>query len=56
MKESIQLAYTFAKSYFLKLQPDNDFLQKALLHLHVPEVNIVYNLTYFSKNESKEIF
>ena len=39
MKESIHLAYTYAKSYMAKKEPDNAFLQKADLHLHVPEVN-----------------
>lgn len=34
MKESAQIAYTFAKSFL----SDNDFLQKAHLHVHVPEV------------------
>ncbi|VDI69123.1 Hypothetical predicted protein [Mytilus galloprovincialis] len=37
MQESIQLAYTYAKSYMAQTEPDNNFLQKAQLHLHVPE-------------------
>ncbi|XP_053406178.1 lon protease homolog, mitochondrial isoform X2 [Mercenaria mercenaria] len=37
MKESIQLAYTFAKSYLNKLNPENKLLEKAHVHLHVPE-------------------
>ncbi|CAG2187769.1 PIM1 [Mytilus edulis] len=37
MQESIQLAYTYAKSYMTQTEPDNNFLQKAQLHLHVPE-------------------
>lgn len=37
MKESIHLAYTFAKSFLTKKDPGNDFLHKAALHLHVPE-------------------
>ena len=40
MKESAQLAYTFAKSYLAKYMPDNQFLQRASIHLHVPEVRI----------------
>lgn len=41
MQESIQLAYTYAKSYMTQTEPDNNFLQKAQLHLHVPEVRSV---------------
>ncbi|XP_035220038.1 lon protease homolog, mitochondrial-like [Stegodyphus dumicola] len=37
MKESANIAYSFAKSFMLQLHPENDFLQKAHLHLHVPE-------------------
>ncbi|XP_053406180.1 LOW QUALITY PROTEIN: lon protease homolog, mitochondrial-like [Mercenaria mercenaria] len=37
MKESIQLAYTYAKSYLNKLDPENKLLEKAHVHLHVPE-------------------
>jgi len=37
MKESVQIAYTFAKSFMLKHQPDNLFLLRAHLHVHVPE-------------------
>lgn len=37
MKESIQIAYTFAKSYLNKVDPKNEFLQRAHIHLHVPE-------------------
>ncbi|XP_055956422.1 lon protease homolog, mitochondrial [Patella vulgata] len=37
MKESIQLAYTYAKAFLTEAHPSNDFLQKAHLHLHVPE-------------------
>lgn len=37
MKESVQLAYTFAKSYMVSNLSNNDFLQKALVHLHLPE-------------------
>ncbi|GIY60160.1 lon protease homolog, mitochondrial [Caerostris extrusa] len=37
MKESANIAYSFAKSFMLSEFPGNDFLQKAHLHLHVPE-------------------
>ncbi|BFZ01957.1 hypothetical protein BsWGS_04995 [Bradybaena similaris] len=37
MKESAHLAYTYAKSLLAKHMPDNDFLQKGHLHIHVPE-------------------
>jgi ATP-dependent Lon protease len=37
MKESIEIAYTFAKSYLAKINTSNEFLQKAHLHVHVPE-------------------
>lgn len=39
MKESARIAYTFARSFLLTKYPDNKFLAKANLHLHVPEVN-----------------
>lgn len=38
MKESANIAYTFAKTFMLEEHSDNDFLCKAHLHLHVPEV------------------
>lgn len=37
MKESTTLAYSFAKSMMAKEFPDNHFLDKAKIHLHVPE-------------------
>ncbi|CAL1537297.1 unnamed protein product [Lymnaea stagnalis] len=37
MKESAQLAYTFAKAFTTQTFPENDFMQKAHIHLHVPE-------------------
>lgn len=37
MKESATIAYTFAKAFLLQREPDNEFLQKAAIHLHVPE-------------------
>lgn len=38
MKESANIAYTFAKTFMLENHPENDFLYRAHLHLHVPEV------------------
>ncbi|XP_013787388.1 lon protease homolog, mitochondrial-like [Limulus polyphemus] len=37
MKESATIAFSFAKAFILKKNPENDFLQHAHLHLHVPE-------------------
>lgn len=37
MKESANIAYSFAKAFALKQAPGNDFLQRAHIHLHVPE-------------------
>uniref|UniRef100_A0AAR2IYZ5 Lon protease homolog, mitochondrial n=1 Tax=Pygocentrus nattereri TaxID=42514 RepID=A0AAR2IYZ5_PYGNA len=37
MKESAKIAYTFARSFLMKEQPENDFLVGSHLHLHVPE-------------------
>ena len=39
MKESAQIAYIFAKSFILDRQSGNNFLQRAHVHLHVPEVH-----------------
>ena len=39
MKESARIAHTFAKSFMMEKVPDNDYLQNAHIHLHVPEVN-----------------
>jgi len=38
MKESAQIAHTVAKTYLTQLDAHNDFLQKAHIHVHVPEV------------------
>lgn len=38
MKESIQTAYTVAKNVISKKFPENDFLERAHIHVHVPEV------------------
>ncbi|KAJ6218681.1 hypothetical protein RDWZM_004493 [Blomia tropicalis] len=37
MKESANIAYTFAKSFLLSRDDSNQFLQKGHIHLHVPE-------------------
>jgi Lon-like ATP-dependent protease len=37
MKESTQIAYSFAKSFAVKNFPDNGFLQKAKVHMHLPD-------------------
>jgi len=37
MKESAAIAHTFARSYLARVDPDNTFLERAALHLHVPE-------------------
>jgi ATP-dependent Lon protease len=37
MKESVQIAYTYAKSYLVKYDKENLFLQRGHLHVHVPE-------------------
>jgi Lon-like ATP-dependent protease len=37
MKESTQIAYSFAKSVLAKQFPENKFFEKAKLHMHCPE-------------------
>jgi len=37
MRESSQIAHTFARNFLRVQQPDNDFLERSALHLHVPE-------------------
>lgn len=37
MKESTQIAYSFAKGLMAKQFPDNRFFEKARIHLHCPE-------------------
>ncbi|KAG5949645.1 ATP-dependent Lon protease pim1 [Claviceps sorghi] len=37
MKESTTIAYSFAKAFMVKRFPDNDFFDKAKMHLHVPD-------------------
>lgn len=38
MKESMRTAYTVAKNVLMKRVPDNEFLEMAHIHVHVPEV------------------
>ena len=37
MKESIQIAYSFARDFLTTIDPDNDFLTKNNIRLHVPQ-------------------
>ncbi|KOS18357.1 Lon protease -like protein [Escovopsis weberi] len=37
MKESTSIAYSFVKSLMVTKFPDNDFFDKAKMHLHVPD-------------------
>jgi len=37
MKESSTIAYSFAKSWMARQFPDNHFLERAKIHVHVPE-------------------
>ena len=37
MKESVNIAYTFARQFVAERQPQNDFFKRHQLHLHVPE-------------------
>jgi len=38
MKESAQIAYTYAKTLLMEKDPDNKNLQRGHIHVHVPEV------------------
>ncbi len=40
MKESVRIAYTVAKMFVNKVQPDNTFFPQAHIHVHVPEVKL----------------
>lgn len=40
MKESAHLAYSFARAYMARHHPDNQILQHAQIHLHIPEVSV----------------
>ena len=41
MKESAHIAYTVARSVLHERRPDNYFLAKNQIHVHVPEVSSV---------------
>ena len=47
MKESVKIAYTFARSFLMKQLPENDVLISSHLHLHVPEVWLSSGKTSF---------
>ena len=38
MKESVRIAYTFAKMFSSQVDADNEFFSNAHVHVHVPEV------------------
>lgn len=46
MKESIRTAYTVAKNILVERFNDNDFLETAHIHVHVPEVFFIYKNMY----------
>eukprot|EP01132_Coremiostelium_polycephalum_P006790 gene6790-8425_t len=37
MKESIDIAYTYAKKFLFTIEPDNLFFDKNAIHIHAPE-------------------
>jgi len=48
MKESAQIAHTVAKTFLSQVDPQNDFLQRAHIHVHVPEVSVTFHQLYMS--------
>lgn len=63
MKESMRIAYTVAKNILRNHFPDNDFLDKAHIHVHVPEVCFSFldsfwylTLTEICKFQNSNIF
>jgi Lon-like ATP-dependent protease len=48
MQESAKIAYTYAKSFLSLHQPDNNFFNKAAVHIHVPAVSLVLSHQYVS--------
>lgn len=42
MKESMRCAHTVAKSVLAEKFPDNDFLERGHIHVHVPEVELIF--------------
>lgn len=47
MKESMRTAYIVAKNILIKRVPENEFLETAHVHIHVPEVNLSYLSLFF---------
>uniref|UniRef100_A0A914WW97 Lon protease homolog, mitochondrial n=1 Tax=Plectus sambesii TaxID=2011161 RepID=A0A914WW97_9BILA len=45
MKESTRTAYTVARSFLAKHFPDNTYLDRASIHVHVPEVFLLLSFT-----------
>ena len=37
MKESVKIAYTYARRFLLQREPENKFFNSHQIHLHVPE-------------------
>lgn len=37
MKESVDIAYTFAKKFVNQIDPNNNYLNEKKLHIHFPE-------------------
>ena len=40
MKESSSIAYSFTKAFMVRKFPDNHFMQRAKIHMHVPEGSV----------------
>lgn len=38
MKESVTIAHSYARQLLKELEPENEFLEKSRVHLHIPEV------------------
>ena len=49
MKESVRIAYTFAKMFSADMNPSNEFLSEAHVHVHVPEVTIIMIRSIFNR-------
>jgi Lon-like ATP-dependent protease len=41
MKESVQIAYTYARSLISQVDNDNRLLHEGHVHVHVPEVTYI---------------
>ncbi len=42
MKESTQIAYTFAKKFLKNIEPNNNFFLDNSIHMHIPEGKIKF--------------